>query len=105
MTALRQKYWLPSTRQVLKSLLCKCVRCRQVAGKPYSQPDPPTLPSVRVKDARPFEITGVNFTGALHVKKIGNNKVYICLFTCRVTRAVHLEIVEDLSVEMFLQAL
>ena len=104
-TAMRQKYWLSSIRQVVKSLLRKCVRCRRVAGKAYSQPDPPPLPSVRVKDARPFEITGVDFTGALHVKKMGDNKVYICLFTCGVTRAVHLEVVEDLSVETFLQAL
>ena len=36
---------------------------------------------------------------------MGDNKAYICLFTCGVTRAVHLEIVEDLSVETFLQAL
>ena len=39
------------------------------------------------------------------MKKMSDNKVYICLFTCGVTRAVHLEIVEDLSVETFLQAL
>ena len=32
------------------------------------------------------------------------NKVYVCLFTCAVSRAVHLEIVTDLSVETFLQA-
>ena len=30
---------------------------------------------------------------------------YVCLFTCAVTRAVHLEIVNDLTVEEFLQAL
>ena len=43
--------------------------------------------------------------GALHVKNTGDSKVYVCLFTCGVTRAVHLEIVSDLSVETFLQAL
>ena len=32
------------------------------------------------------------------------NKVYICLFTCAVSRALHLEIVTDLTVETFLQA-
>ena len=32
------------------------------------------------------------------------NKVYVCLFTCAVSRAVHLEIVTDLSVATFLQA-
>ena len=30
---------------------------------------------------------------------------YVCLFTCGVSRAVHLEIVTDLSVETYLQAL
>ena len=30
---------------------------------------------------------------------------YVCLFTCGVTRAVHLEIVDDLSVQTFMQAL
>ena len=34
----------------------------------------------------------------------GETKVYICLFTCAVSRAVHLEIVTDLTVECFLQA-
>ena len=32
------------------------------------------------------------------------HKVYICLFTCTVTSAVHLEVVTDLMVECFLQA-
>ena len=34
----------------------------------------------------------------------GESKVYICLFTCASTRAVHLEVVTDLSEETFLQA-
>ena len=32
------------------------------------------------------------------------NKVYICLFTCAVTRAVHLEVVTDLTEQSFIQA-
>ena len=43
--------------------------------------------------------------GALHVMNTGDSKVYVCLFTCGVSRAVHLEIVSDLSFETFLQAL
>jgi len=75
-TALRQRFWIPSARQVVKALLCKCVRCKRAAGRPYSRPEPLPLPSVRVKDARPFEITGV---GALRVKKIReDSKVYVC---------------------------
>lgn len=34
----------------------------------------------------------------------GITKSYICLFTCAVTRAVHLEVVSDLSEKSFLQA-
>ena len=46
-----------------------------------------------------------NFTGALHVKKVGEiTKAYVCMFTCGVTRAIQLELEDDLSVETFLQA-
>ena len=53
----------------------------------------------------PFTVTGIDFTGALYIRAPeGENKVYICLFTCSSTRAVHLEVVTDLSEETFLQA-
>ena len=53
----------------------------------------------------PFQVTGVDFTGALCVQALsGECKAYICLFTCAVSRAVHLEIVTDLTVDNFLQA-
>jgi len=98
-------YWVPCARQVIRSLLRKCVTCRRLAGRPYTAPDPPPLVAARVKQSMPFEVTGIDFTGALYVR--GNDretKVYICLFTCAVSRAVHLEIVTDLTVECFLQA-
>ena len=104
-TAIRQTYWISSARQIVKSLLQRCVTCRRIVGRAYSKPDPPLLPRVRTRDARPFEVTGVDFTGVLHVKNAGDSKVYVCLFTCGVTRAVHLETVSDLTVETFLQAL
>ena len=53
----------------------------------------------------PFEVTGIDFTGTLYVRgKEGESKVYIYLFTCAVSGAVHLEVVTDLTVECFLQA-
>ena len=71
----------------------------------YQIPDPPPLIKERIQSAQPFEYTGVDFTGAMYVRDRGHeNKVYACLFTCAVSRAVHLEIVTDLSVETFLQA-
>ena len=47
-------------------------------------------------------VTGVDFTGALYVCATeGERKVYLCLFTCAASRAIHLEIVTDLTVEFF----
>ena len=50
--------------------------------------------------------TGVDFAGPLSIKTQGlvtMKKVWICLFTCCVTRVVHLEIVPDLSADSFLR--
>lgn len=48
----------------------------------------------------PFSKTGVDFAGPSFVKDKSNEmrKVYVALFTCCVMRAVHLELVEDLSI-------
>ena len=82
LTAIRQRYWIPSGRQCVRSLLRKCVICKKTAGKPYTIPDPPPLVKCRVSKTQPFEVTGVDFTGALYVRsREGEQKVYVCLFT------------------------
>lgn len=55
---------------------------------------------------QPFTVTSVDFTGALKIRNASDQaeKVYVCLFTCTSTRAVHLEIVTDLSEEQFIHA-
>ena len=89
-TALRQVYWIPAIRQCVRKLLHRCVTCNKLLGKPYRAASLPPLPKVRVTQCPPFSVTGVDFTGALHVKNGGDErKVYICLFTCTSTRAVH----------------
>ena len=104
-TALRQVYWIPSIRQCVRKLLRRCVTCNKLKGKPFRAPDPPPLPKVRVTESPPFTVTGVDFSGALYVKdREGETKVYICIFTCAVTRAVHIEVVSDLTVQTFLLA-
>ena len=105
-TQMRQKYWIVSIRQNTKIVLAKCVTCRKVIGKPYTIPDPPPLPMYRLHDSDPFTNTGVDFTGALYVRDHAGNetKAYICLFTCDFTRAIHLELVPDLSEYSFMLA-
>ncbi|CAG2198838.1 unnamed protein product [Mytilus edulis] len=69
-------------------------------------PDLPPLHKIRLQEADPFTATVIDFTGALQVKDNENviKKVYICLFTCASTRAIHLEVVTNFSEETFLQA-
>jgi hypothetical protein len=101
---LRQKFWIPRIRQIVKQILHKCVICHKIIGKSYRKPISPPLPSERVNASVPFEVTGIDFAGPLYVKnkQSVNSKVYICLFTCAATRAIHLELINDLSVESFL---
>ncbi|XP_045215312.2 uncharacterized protein LOC123565509 [Mercenaria mercenaria] len=105
-TYLRQRFWIPSIRQRVRTIIRTCVTCRKLTAKPYRVPDPPPLPSDRLKHAPPFTVTGIDFTGALTVKATDGRllKVYICLFTCANTRAVHLEIVTDMKTESFILA-
>ena len=105
LTALRLWYWIPAGRQHVKKAISHCVTCKKISGLPYDIPDPPPLPKSRLQQAEPFTVTGVDFTGALHIREAGvQRKVYICLFTCATTRAIHLEVVTDLSVQTFLLA-
>ena len=102
---IRETYWIPKGRQAVKASLKECNVCRRYEAKPLSYPGPPTLPKDRVQLTRPFEVTGVDYTGAINISGEEGTpiKVYICLFTCASTRAIHLEVAEDLSSETFLQ--
>ena len=67
----------------------------------------PDLPSFRVSEDPPFTHTGIDFTGPMYVQDASahgssTSKAYVCLFTCCSTRAVHLELCNDLSVSSFL---
>ena len=82
-------------------ILCKRWNC-----KACTKPQQATFPEFRVKRAAPFENSGVDFAGPLFAKtKSGMSKVYIALFACCVTRAVHLELVQDLTAATFLRCL
>ena len=72
-------------------------------GTPYDAAVPADLPEFRVREAPPFYNVGVDFAGPLLIKSDqGMIKSYIALFTCAVTRAVHLELVSDMGAQSFL---
>ena len=103
---LRTKYWIPKIRQVVKKVQYKCVTCKRLQGSKYAQAPEPPLPDVRVQQVAPFQVTGIDYTGAINVKGVNKEeeKAYILLFTCTVTRGIHLEVVQDMSCDTFIHA-
>ena len=108
LTALREQYWILKGRQLVKTILRKCVVCKKLEGVPYSSQRVPDLPTCRVSEDPPFAHTGLDFAGPLYFAEprsgSDSSKAYICLFTCASTRAVHLELTHGLNVPNFLLA-
>lgn len=68
------------------------------------------LPRSRVSECRPFSRVGIDFAGPIRIKenrlrKSREYKSYVAVFVCFVVRAIHLEVVTDLSTSAFLAAL
>ena len=103
----RQRCWTPKIRSRNKSLLIRCVTCQRVKGRTLPRPLPPPLPSERVQWVAPFSHVGVDHTGSYTIKDTQGRKTkaYTCLFVCATTRAVHLEVVENLTTTSFIMCL
>eukprot|EP00117_Sycon_ciliatum_P021255 scpid12026/ scgid6192/ len=100
----RRRYLIVGGRRMLRAVKEKCVVCRRADAPTASERAAP-LPADRVLHQRPFCVVGVDHAGPLLVKDRGvSSKVWILLFVCATTRAVHLELVESLSEEEFLLA-
>lgn len=106
--AIRQKLWIPCIRQQVKSVYLRCTKCRRESGFPYRSPNPAPLPPCRVTESYPFAMMGIDYTGAITIKgksKGEQSSAYIILMTCGITRAVHLEVVEDMTTNELIEAL
>lgn len=106
LTELRSRFWIVQGRQFVRKWLYQCVVCQRLEGRPYKAPPPPPLSEFRVKEEPPFAYVGVDFVGQLYVKSLNSpqQKVWICLYTCCITRAIHLDLVPDLTANAFLRS-
>ena len=99
---IRRKYWIPRARQLVKGFIRRRYVCRKHQGKTYEAPPIPSLPDFRVSESPPFYNTGLDFIGPLFTTKGSKvSKNYILLLTCCSTRAVHLEVCYNLTVQSF----
>ncbi|GBN24424.1 hypothetical protein AVEN_39034-1 [Araneus ventricosus] len=68
------------------------------------------LPRERVTPSFPFCYVGIDFCGPFHIKFKNQrkgilNKVYVCIFVCLSTKAIHLDFVSDLTSDAFIACL
>ena len=105
LTKVRSLYSIIGDRRLLRSITRSCVTCRRFQAKAADECST-HLPEDRVTLQRPFAMCGIDYAGPLFVKssESGTTKVWIALFVCGTTRAIHLEIVDSLATGDFLLA-
>ncbi|XP_058465271.1 uncharacterized protein LOC131438898 [Malaya genurostris] len=104
----RQHYWPIHAKQVIKKIVSSCQVCarqRPVLGVQYMG----NLPEVRVNPSPPFSKVGIDYAGPFMLKLGGRStklyKGYVVVFVCMVVKAIHLELVSNLSTDQFIAAL
>ena len=121
LVALRYRFWVTHGRSLVKTIVKGCLICRKHMPQRLSAPLAP-LPADRITRAAPFEVIGIDFTGPVYISETKQtmkctkkrpvqlvktktiSKAYIALTTCAVTRAVHVELVPDLTTDAFMRS-
>ena len=109
LSIIRQQFWPIGVKNTIKQIIHKCIVCFRANPKSLEQLMG-NLPAARVQTTYPFFHTGVDFCGPMLIKSGGVRstktiKAYIALFVCMATKAIHVEVVSDLSSNAFVAAI
>ncbi|XP_074099941.1 uncharacterized protein LOC141528018 [Cotesia typhae] len=107
--SVRQNYWPLDSRNITRKIIHQCLTCFQAKPR-MADHIMGNLPAYRVSLARPFLRVGIDYCGPLYMKekRYRNRqklKVYVAVYICISTKAVHLELVTDLTTEAFMASL
>ena len=105
---LRRQIWIVNGRELARKTVRSCIHCFRY--KPILQQQiMGNLPADRLRAQRPFLISGVDFCGpfftSYRIRGKPPYKTYMAVYVCFSTKAVHFEIVSDLSTNNFLLSL
>ena len=103
---LRRRYFILGARRMIKKMTHDCVKCKKLFGRTATQIMAP-LPTFRTTPPQSaFSYVGTDCFGPFYIK-IGRarHKRWGVLFTCLSSRAVHIEVLQDLSTSSFINAL
>jgi hypothetical protein len=110
LASIRTNFWIISGRNAVRKITRRCITCFKANPTPAQQLMG-NLPRERLQPNTPFCISGVDYGGPMFIKenhrkgKIKTYKCYIAVFVCFTTKAVHIELVSDLTTEAFIAAL
>jgi hypothetical protein len=93
----------------VNAVISACTYCKKLLAKGETQLMG-ILPDTRIPDpnriVKPFEYLMIDGCGPFYIIVNGMNvKRYICVFTCMILRAVHLEVLVGIDTQSFLDAL
>ncbi|XP_061710770.1 uncharacterized protein LOC133520395 [Cydia pomonella] len=109
LSSVKDEYWPIGGTNLAKACFQKCLKCVRMRGQVIA-PLMGNLPASRLIPGMPFKTVGVDYAGPLtSASRQGRGcrlvKVYIAIFVCFTTKAVHLELVGDLTSDSYLSAL
>lgn len=101
-----QRFHIIKAKSLVRFIVNRCVRCFRLKCTAQKQ-QMGLLPSLRVSPNRPFLNCGVDFAGPYDIKKYKGRcksfyKSYFAIFICFATKAIHIEVVIDLSTASFI---
>ncbi|XP_068209384.1 uncharacterized protein [Palaemon carinicauda] len=102
--------WIVGGKRLISSFIHKCVTCRKLKRKTECQ-IMSDLPEDRLEPSPPFTNVRVDAFGPWRIVSrrtrggYANSKRWAILFSCLVTRAVHIELIEEMSSSAFINAL
>ena len=104
--SINARFHIVGGKKVIRDVTQACVSCRQFSARPQPQ-IMGQLPIERVTPDMIFEKVGIDYAGPIHVKydyirKSTTVKAYICVFVSLTVKAIHLELVSDLTSEAFI---
>nr|XP_054587464.1 uncharacterized protein LOC129152993 [Nothobranchius furzeri] len=98
-------WWILGCSSLVSSQVYKCLKCRKYRRGTETQ-KMGDLPSDRIEPTPPFTCVGMDCFGPLYVKDGRKElKRYGLILTCLCSRAIHIEVVDDLSTDSFINAL
>jgi len=106
LSVLGHRFHIVGAQRLMRTVCRNCVTCQKNATKTEILIMGQLLVH-RVTPSPPFAKTGIDYAGHLLIRKGHTRepifiKSYVCIFVCFATKAVHLELVSDLTTMVFL---